>query len=149
LGSLYGSILDSASVRVAGVLQYIVDAPAPVLIHCAAGKDRTGIVVGALLLAAGVEASAVVADYHLSEANVPALRKRWQAQGIRNRSGAEVPEEWLKAPAGAITPVLERIESWPGGTRGWWLDHGAQQLHLSQWQDKMRVPSHTPAGPTE
>jgi len=31
-------------------------------VHCAAGKDRTGIVVAALLLAAGVEPDSVVAD---------------------------------------------------------------------------------------
>ena len=35
----------------------------PALIHCAAGKDRTGVVVGVLLSALGVLDVAVVADY--------------------------------------------------------------------------------------
>ena len=34
-----------------------------VLVHCAAGKDRTGVVVALALAAAGVSRGAVVADY--------------------------------------------------------------------------------------
>jgi len=41
-----------------------------VLVHCTAGKDRTGIATALMLDAAGVERSAVVADYTASEANL-------------------------------------------------------------------------------
>ncbi|RYL92586.1 tyrosine-protein phosphatase [Sporolactobacillus sp. THM19-2] len=37
-----------------------------VLIHCAAGKDRTGVVSALLLLAAGVPVSDILADYQIS-----------------------------------------------------------------------------------
>ena len=40
----------------------------PVLIHCAAGKDRTGIIIALLLALLGVPESTIIADYSLSNA---------------------------------------------------------------------------------
>src|SRR5438034_394341 len=45
-------------------------ADAPVVVHCTAGKDRTGIVVALALLAVGVDRETVVSDYALTEANL-------------------------------------------------------------------------------
>ena len=42
----------------------------PVLYHCAAGKDRTGVATALLLALLGVELEAIRADYALSEAAV-------------------------------------------------------------------------------
>ena len=39
----------------------------PAVIHCAAGKDRTGIVVALVLRSAGVPDEAIVADYALTD----------------------------------------------------------------------------------
>ncbi|MEN3974023.1 tyrosine-protein phosphatase [Emcibacter sp. SYSU 3D8] len=47
--SLFGVLLDGA--------------PGPAVIHCTAGKDRTGISVALVLLALGVDRDAVVGDY--------------------------------------------------------------------------------------
>ena len=40
------------------------------LVHCTAGKDRTGVAIALLLDAVGAERDAVVADYAASEANL-------------------------------------------------------------------------------
>ena len=40
---------------VVGALEDIATGPGPVLVHCAAGKDRTGVVVAMALAAVGVE----------------------------------------------------------------------------------------------
>ncbi len=49
-------------------LRHIADADAaPLVFHCIAGKDRTGIVAALALCLLGVPDAAVVADYHLSE----------------------------------------------------------------------------------
>ncbi len=47
----------------------------PVLVHCYAGKDRTGFAVAVALEAAGVAADAVLADYLASNAAVGPLRE--------------------------------------------------------------------------
>jgi protein-tyrosine phosphatase len=48
----------------------------PALVRCAAGKDRTGVLVALVLDAVGVQRSAVLADYMLSAEQVPAMFRR-------------------------------------------------------------------------
>ena len=45
----------------------------PTLVHCAAGKDRTGVLLALVLDAVGVEREAVIADYALSAQHVEAM----------------------------------------------------------------------------
>ena len=52
----------------------------PVLIHCTSGKDRTGIVVAALLLVLGVPEELIIEEYLLSDGEV---RARWIEQAIK------------------------------------------------------------------
>ncbi|MCC3299071.1 tyrosine-protein phosphatase [Arthrobacter caoxuetaonis] len=47
-----------------------------VLVHCAAGKDRTGLVVALVLDAAGASRSAIVEDYSRTEAALPCSFRR-------------------------------------------------------------------------
>lgn len=141
LTDLYATILDRASDRIAAVLADVAIATGPTLVHCAAGKDRTGIVVAALLLAAKVEPDAVIADYAASGPNMPSLQDRWEVMGIRRRGGRDVPDRWLESPEGAITSVVERITNWPGGARGWWLSHGASRHDLQAWVARICAPA--------
>lgn len=46
------------------------DAPTAVLVHCTAGKDRTGVAAALMLSAVGAEREAVVADYASSQRNL-------------------------------------------------------------------------------
>ncbi|GAA2014481.1 tyrosine-protein phosphatase [Catenulispora yoronensis] len=63
----YGPFLERRPERCAAVIAAIARAePGGVLIHCVAGRDRTGIVSMLLLALAGVPAADVVADYELS-----------------------------------------------------------------------------------
>jgi protein-tyrosine phosphatase len=54
----------------------------PVLIHCLSGKDRTGIVVAALLLIAGVRPEIIIQEYLLSEGAVSEALIRTALQGM-------------------------------------------------------------------
>lgn len=49
--------------KVAAVFTAIAHAPASVLVHCAAGRDRTGMVTAMLLRLTGVRTDAIVDDY--------------------------------------------------------------------------------------
>ena len=46
------------------------DTQFPVLIHCTSGKDRTGVVVAALLTIVGIERSMIIKEYLLSDGDV-------------------------------------------------------------------------------
>ncbi|WP_433204467.1 tyrosine-protein phosphatase [Dactylosporangium sp. CS-047395] len=67
LADVYRASVIGNGRRVAAVVAAVVAAPpGAVLVHCAAGKDRTGIVVAVLLRLAGVPDDRIAADYACS-----------------------------------------------------------------------------------
>lgn len=54
------------------VLQHLLDGDDPLLIHCTAGKDRTGVGAALILLLLGVDRDTVMEDYLLTAAYFPA-----------------------------------------------------------------------------
>ncbi|MBN9178049.1 MAG: tyrosine-protein phosphatase [Microbacterium sp.] len=72
------------------------DEPSAVLVHCTAGKDRTGVATALLLDAAGAERAAVVADYASSEQN---LAGDWADGMLRMVASFGIP----------LTPALETL----------------------------------------
>jgi len=63
-----------AHAAIRSIAESIVAGDGAVLVHCAAGKDRTGWAVATLLRAVGVDEQAVLTDYLLSHSAVPVLR---------------------------------------------------------------------------
>ena len=53
----YRHLARDAAAEIAGIIGLVATAPGPILVHCTAGQDRTGIVVGALLRASGSAAT--------------------------------------------------------------------------------------------
>lgn len=68
----------------------------PVIIHCTAGKDRTGIACALVLDALGVDRETIFADYLLTNANMDVAERR---RLVRARLGAHLSDE-------AIAPLL-------------------------------------------
>lgn len=76
LAELYVAWLDRRPELFAAVLTAIAEAPSgPVVVHCAAGKDRTGLVVALALSLAGVPDELIAADYATTEER---MRPRYQ-----------------------------------------------------------------------
>ncbi|KAI5858252.1 tyrosine phosphatase [Durotheca rogersii] len=77
----YLDILDAASSAsnesqpFAKILSHLASAaPTPLLIHCSAGKDRTGVICALILALCGVDDDAVADEYHLTELGIRDLR---------------------------------------------------------------------------
>ncbi len=75
--------------------------PGGVVVHCGAGRDRTGLVALLLLALAGVGAAHVTADYELSAVNRPDDEAARQA--ILARAGTTVAEA-VEATLAAFDP---------------------------------------------
>ncbi len=77
----------------------------PVIIHCFAGKDRTGFTVATVLEAVGIDRDAIMADFLRSNAAVPRLRDSI-LESIRNRSEDSTDEIVTFAEARLTEEVL-------------------------------------------
>jgi protein-tyrosine phosphatase len=88
--------------------QTLADVSGPSLVHCAAGKDRTGLAVALLHLALGVHRDDVVHDYLLTNTASGAERQRREgAELVRAMYGADVSDEVVAALMGVDTCYLE------------------------------------------
>jgi hypothetical protein len=138
LRTLYLTTIDTRADRVARVLHIAVAAAeGPIFVHCTAGKDRTGLVVAALLLAAGVEPQSVRADYLDTTGNLTLLRARWKIKGNRAAPSITLPPSWLTTSPDAIDQVIERLTARPGGVHRWFTDAGATTADLDAWRTRL------------
>ena len=77
LDQLYRRLATDGSANIGLVLMRLAEQPAlPALVHCVAGKDRTGTVIAVLLALLGVPDQDIAADYAVSEAGLAAFRAR-------------------------------------------------------------------------
>ncbi len=65
--TFYQTAAEDFAARFARIFQLLLAGEAPLVLHCAAGKDRTGVAAALLLTALGVAPADVVADYALSD----------------------------------------------------------------------------------
>jgi protein-tyrosine phosphatase len=109
-------------------------AAGPTLVHCAAGKDRTGVLVALVLDAVGVERDAVVADYALSGERIEALFRRWTAA-----SGDPMPEDLTPhlPRAEAMAAVLAHLDAEHGGAAGWLRANGMEEDSLTLLRERL------------
>jgi protein-tyrosine phosphatase len=87
LARTYRAIVDGRQAELHQVLSALAQPGAfPALVHCTAGKDRTGIVVALLLALAGVDHATIAEDYaltatYLTDAFFAEARRRAEAAG--------------------------------------------------------------------
>jgi len=94
----------------------------PLAFHCAAGKDRTGVVAALTLSLLGVSDTDIAADYTLSGA----ATKRWLAWARTHRP--EIVEQVLALPGPWHVAPPEAIELFLAGLRA---EHGSVEAYVS------------------
>ncbi|PBC47972.1 protein tyrosine phosphatase [Rhodococcus sp. ACS1] len=138
LAAVFVRMLNCGEIWAGDLLRAVSRSRGATLVHCTAGKDRTGVAVAVLLLAAGVEPTAVVADFVRSEDALDSLHRRWIDAGVRKRDSPPLPEKYMHAPVEAIEPVIEQLSATPGGPAQWMLDNGADPADLDNWRARLR-----------
>ncbi|MEV4368988.1 tyrosine-protein phosphatase [Nonomuraea sp. NPDC049637] len=124
LGDLYVGLLHHRAAWFAEVVAEIADG-LPALVHCAAGKDRTGMVVALILDLLGVDHEAIVRDYALTARALPDVLAMLGLSGTAGASGASggIPAALLDAPESAMRTFLAALDDL-GGAERFLLAHG-------------------------
>ena len=100
---LYRGLPLRMSARIRGLLTSVVEGHLPIVVHCAAGKDRTGVAIAVLLSALGVPRETVLEDYLLTN-NVGNFEVF-----IRGRQDAQLGLADAKHPLLAMPEEMRRV----------------------------------------
>jgi protein-tyrosine phosphatase len=111
----------------------------PTLLHCAAGKDRTGVVAALVELNIGIEVEQVVADYMATAANMEAVLAQFRRWPHYARRMAVLPAEIYRCEEHVIRGLVKAIDERYGGARAWALSRGVPPEALDQLSDRLLV----------
>jgi len=134
----YLGYLEDRPDQVVGAVRSIARDEGVVLVHCAAGKDRTGVVVALALAAAGVRPQAVVADYAATGERIEAILNRLRRSPTYARDIDNLPAEAHRARPETMVAFLEQMDSRYGGVARWLTDHGLSAEELDLLRTKLR-----------
>lgn len=134
--TLYAEMVRRAAAIIRPVTELLVGADGPALVHCAAGKDRTGVLVALLLRAASVTREAIIADYVRTTENMRGVRLRLPAPDRELAAFTAEYPDIMTAPAPVIGAVLDLVES-GGGVQDWLADAGVHPALLARWTDRL------------
>ncbi len=133
----YRMMTETLAPNFARAIEVVADAPpGGVVVHCYAGKDRTGLTCAMLLRLAGVGIDDIAADYGLSGDNIRTLIEPWadaapdeRERALRLRIGSSPPQ--------VMTDVLTALEERHGDVRGYLLAAGADPAALDRARERL------------
>ena len=135
---VYLIFLERFRSSIGAAVSAVADAPAGgVVIHCAGGKDRTGLLSAFLLDLAGVEDEDIAADYALSEERLRPRHEAWFA-------AAETEEELARlrriaqTPAASMVGVFAELERRYGGVESYLHAAGVTDEELELVRTRLR-----------
>ncbi|MGD9999912.1 MAG: tyrosine-protein phosphatase [Ilumatobacteraceae bacterium] len=114
----------------------------PAVFHCAAGKDRTGLLAALLLESLGVPRPVVLVDYGLTAASMHRMRE-WLAVNQPELAArmASAPPALLAAVPSALGEVLDGLDAEHGGVREYLRSIGVAAASLDALADQLLVHS--------
>jgi len=146
LDSLYIGMLQHGAAAFAAVARLVGasrdDEPTAVLVHCTAGKDRTGVATALLLDAAGADRAAIVADYASSQQN---LAGEWADGMLHMVSSLGIPLSppltmlVTGTPPDAMEKTLTWLDEHHGGSAAYLQSGGLTDAELDALRDRLRA----------
>jgi protein-tyrosine phosphatase len=132
LKTVYDHMVDDCGPALAAAVARVATPEAqPVLVHCSAGKDRTGVVVAMVLALLGVADEVIADDYHLTSAYLAeefthAVEQLQASTGLGQRLNGQA----LACPPELILETLARVRDGHGSIEGYLVTHGltAEQI---------------------
>jgi protein-tyrosine phosphatase len=138
--SSYTSFLEEHRENFGRALAAIADAPeGVVVVHCAGGKDRTGLISALLLRLAGASIDDIAADYALSEENLNAGPRSW-IESAPNETVRRQREFMQQTPPAAMARTLELLEARWGGVQSYLRAAGLTDSQLVRLEQRLVAP---------
>ncbi|KJL34782.1 tyrosine-protein phosphatase [Microbacterium azadirachtae] len=139
LVGIYRHLLAESAPELVAAVRAIASGE-PTLVHCTAGKDRTGLVIALALCAVGADRDAVIADYALTAALIPEAERRATSERLR-RAYPDSPHAAVLAtdsPAEAMRETLVALDRDHGSARAFLAAHGLADAELDALDAALR-----------
>ncbi len=107
----------------------------PLVFHCAAGKDRTGVLAALVLDILGVSAELIVADYLITASRMESILDRYRSDPAFADRMAQVPPSRFGVEAPTMVRFLAELDNRFGGARGWAVSSGVAPADLDCMED--------------
>lgn len=143
IAGMYKLYLDERQAQTAAVFRALVHPEGlPAVIHCAAGKDRTGVIIALLLAVAGVPKETIADDYGLSQR---CFSTRWEVITRDDGAGEIVAVLDNEAPVVECRPeamleTLDHLDRTYGGAREYLLASGLSPADLHRLRELLTEP---------
>lgn len=110
----------------------------PVVIHCTAGKDRTGIVAAMLLELLGVPHEDIVHDYQMTTRNMAPVVERIRSAPVFQENGLAYAPDWIFASdAQTMEGFLARMTAEFDSAEQWALQQGLTQAQVDRLRSEL------------
>lgn len=119
------------------VFRLLADDGLPAVVHCAAGKDRTGVTTAMVLRAVGVQADAVAQDYARSAPAVPQVLARLRRLPSYADRIDLLPVEVHACEAETMTQFLAAVDEQFGSVRGYLHELGLESHVIDQLRARL------------
>ena len=130
LAEIYLMLLRVAREPIARAVRVLATGNDPALFHCAAGKDRTGIVAAVLLGALGVRDEDIVEDYAATRDGLVGIVERLRSSDSYQYVFTELPPDTLHAEPETMARVLVEAGQEFGAMRGYLRSAGFEEAEL-------------------
>lgn len=132
---LYLGCLVPGDALISALQQLSEMADEPVVFHCAAGKDRTGVLAAVLLRLLGVTDDDIVADFMKSALPMPKMVERFSTWPRYREHMANTPPQAYAVEQAPLRELLDRLDTEHGGVIAWAQERGLSKqsiLRLSE-----------------
>lgn len=132
LHDLYAQCLERGEMLVLALERLAQFAGQPTVVHCAAGKDRTGVLTALVLRLMGVAEEVIVGDYMASAINMPRMLARFATWPTYRDHLAAMPPQVYAVEEAPIRHFLGQLEERFGGAQAWAIAKGVSKASVSR-----------------
>jgi len=131
----YILMLERRQRAMGAIFDAIASAEGPLLFHCFAGKDRTGLVAALMLSVTGVQEEAIGEDYAETDLQLASRYEEWLGTAAPDR--LEAMRDELRCPPEWMHNTLAYVDQKWGGVEAYLEGAGLSPAAISRLQTKL------------
>lgn len=136
----YLHYLEIGGDRLARAFELFAEEPRyPFLVHCTAGKDRTGVLVGMIMDVLGADPADIAHEYGLSDASIDRLLAYLRASGRQLEGTEEEIRARLSTPPERMAGFIELLHKEHGGAEAFFRKQGVSEATIDRVRELLTV----------